>query len=72
MNIYRLLYIKIKNKDQLYSTGNSTQYSIINCMWKNLKNNERIHIYNNQFAVHLKLTQQCKSNICQYKIKIEL
>lgn len=72
MNIYRLLYIKIKNKDQLYGIGNSTQYSIINCMWNNLKNNGCMHIDNNQFAVYLKLTQQCKLNTCQYKIKIEL
>ena len=30
INIYTLPYIKkIINKDQLYSTGNSTQYSVI-------------------------------------------
>ena len=30
INIYTLLYIKeIINKDLLYSTGNSTQYSVI-------------------------------------------
>ena len=26
----------------------------------------------NHFAVHLKLTEHCKSTICQYKIKISL
>ena len=34
-DIYTLLYIKqITNKDQLYSTGNSTQYFIITYMEK--------------------------------------
>ena len=35
---------------------------------------EWIHVYVklNHFAVHLKLTQHCKSNIPQYKIKIKL
>ena len=28
-------------------------------------------MYNNHFAVHLKLTQQCKSTTLQYKIKIK-
>ena len=35
MNIHTLLYIKqIINKDLLYSTGNSTQYSVITYMGK--------------------------------------
>ena len=35
INIYTLLYIKqIINKDLLYSTGNSTQYSVIIYMGK--------------------------------------
>ena len=35
INIYTLLYIKqITNKDLLYSTGNSTQYSVITYMGK--------------------------------------
>ena len=35
MNIYTLLYIRqITNKDLLYSTGNSTQYSVITYMRK--------------------------------------
>ena len=38
MNIHTLLYIKqITNKDLLYSTGNSTQYSIITNMEKESK-----------------------------------
>ena len=27
-------------------------------------------MYNNHFAVHLKLTQHCKSTLLQYKMKI--
>ena len=43
-NIYTLLYIKQKiNKDLLYSTGNSTQYSVITYM-EHLKKNG--HMYN--------------------------
>ena len=35
INIHTLLYIKqITNKDLLYSTGNSTQYSVITYMRK--------------------------------------
>ena len=35
INIYALLYIKqIINKDLLYSTGNSTQYTVITYMGK--------------------------------------
>ena len=35
INIYTLLYIKqITKKDLLYSTGNSTQYSVITYMGK--------------------------------------
>ena len=35
VNIYTLLYIKqITNKDLLYSTGNSTQYSVMTYMGK--------------------------------------
>ena len=30
-----------------------------------------MYMYNNHFAVHLKLTQHCKSIILQYKIKIK-
>ena len=35
INIYTLLYIKyVTNKDQLYSTGKSTQYSVITYIGK--------------------------------------
>ena len=37
-DIYTLLYIKqISNKDLLYSTGNSTQYSVMTYMGKESK-----------------------------------
>ena len=37
-DIYTLLYIKwITNKDLLYSTGNSTQYSVMTYMGKESK-----------------------------------
>ena len=69
INTYTLLYIKqIPNKDLLYSTGNYTQYFIIIYKGKESEKNRYICIYNNHFAVHLKLTQYCKSTICQLKI----
>ena len=38
MNTHTLLYVRqIKNKDLLYSTGNSTQYSVITYMRKESK-----------------------------------
>ena len=38
IDIYTLVYIKsITNKNLLYSTGNSTQYSVMTYMEKNLK-----------------------------------
>ena len=38
IEIYTLLYIKqITNKDLLYSTGNSTQYSVMTYMGKESK-----------------------------------
>ena len=47
INIYTLLYIKqITNKDLLYSIGNSTQYSAITYMEKNLRKNESMYMYN--------------------------
>ena len=43
IDIYTLLYIKqITNKDLLYSTGNSTQYSVMAYMGKE---SEKEHIY---------------------------
>ena len=45
INIYTLLYIKQTiNKDLLYSTGNSTQYSVMTYMGKGSKK-EQIYIY---------------------------
>ena len=62
MNISTLLYIKqISNKGLLYRTRNSTQNFVINSKESNPKKN--IYIYQDHFAVHLKLTQGCKSTI---------
>ena len=45
INLYTLLYVKqITNKNLLYSTGNSTQYSVIIYMGKESEK-EWIHIY---------------------------
>ena len=45
MNIHTLLCIRqITNKDLLYSTGNSTQYSVITYMRKKTKK-EQIYVY---------------------------
>ena len=83
INRYKLLYIKqINNNDLLYSTGNYIQYLIITY---NGKEYEREYIYMriyicvyiyiymkpNCFAVHLKLTQYCKSTILQLKVYIQ-
>ena len=65
----------MNNKDILYSTGNYIQYLVITY---NEKESEKyiytyvciylyIHIWLNHFAVHLKLTQCCKSPILQFK-----
>ena len=66
-NRYILLYIKqITNMVILCSIGDYTQYLVITY---NRKESEKeyiylyIHIYLNHFAVYLKLTQPCKSNI---------
>ena len=45
INIYTLMYIKqIINKDLLYTTGNSTQYSVITYMGKESEK-EWIYVY---------------------------
>ena len=45
-DIYTLLYIaQITNKDLLYSTGKSTQYSVMAYMGKNLKQSIYIYIH---------------------------
>ena len=79
INIYTLLYTKqITNKDLLYSTGNYTQYLVITYKGKESEKEYMciyiyvclyIYIYLNHFAVHLKLTQHCKSTILQLKKK---
>ena len=46
INIYILLCIKLViKKDLLYSIGNSTQYSVITYMGKNLKKNVCVYVY---------------------------
>ena len=70
--MYTLLYIKyITNKNLLYSTGNSTQYSIMTYMGKEPKK-EWMHVYVLliYFAIQQKLTQHYKSPMMQKK-KIE-
>ena len=61
-SLFTTIY-KIDNEiDLLYSTGNSTQYSVTACMGKESKT-EWISAYVqlDHFAVHLKLRQHCKS-----------
>ena len=54
------------NKDLLYSTGNSTQYSVITYMGKESeKELIYVYVYLNHFAVYPKLTQHCTSTIIQ-------
>ena len=60
---------KINNKVLLYNTGNYIQYPVITIIEKNMKKEFYIYIYSNHFAVHLKLTQHCKSPILQFKKK---
>ena len=55
-------------KDLLYSTGNSTQYSVITYKGKESEKKYIYNIHTDHFAVHLKLTQYCKSTLVQYKI----
>ena len=54
------------NKGQLYSTENSTQYSIITYTGKKSKK-QWINVYIQliHFAVQQKVIQHCKSTICQ-------
>ena len=57
----------------MYSTGNSTQYSVITiCEKKFLKEClcVYIYIYMIHFAVHMKLTQHCKLTIFQFFLKL--
>ena len=64
---------KIDNQQQptIYSTGNSTQYSVITSMEKESEK-EYMHMYNWITVVHLKLTQYLEAIILHsYKIKIK-
>ena len=66
MNIYALLQRRqMTNKDPLYSTGNSAQYSVITHMRKESKKNQYICMcVTESFTVHLKPTHR-KSTIIQ-------
>ena len=55
---------KINNKVLLYGTGNYIQYLIIIYNGKESEK-EYIYVYLNHFAVHLNLTQHCKSTLLQ-------
>ena len=58
---YTLLYLKwITNKDLLYSTWNSAQYSVPAWMSRGFEG-EQIHVYVwlSPFTVHMKLSQLC-------------
>ena len=51
----------------LYSTGNSSQYSVMAYMGKESKKSGYMYMYKIHFVVHLKLTQHLKSTILQEK-----
>ena len=71
IHIYTLVYIKqITNKNLQYSTGSSTQYSVITYVEKEFEK-ECIYVQLNHSAAHLKLTQHYTSTIFQHKIKIK-
>ena len=61
IDVYTLLYVKlITNKDLLYSTENSTQYSVVTYMGKEcIKEWIYVYVWLSHFAVHLKLSQHC-------------
>ena len=53
-----------------YSTGNSTQYSVVNYMGKeSIKRGLYVCVWLVHFAVQQKVSQHCKSNIIQSKLK---
>ena len=58
IDIYTLLYIKqITNKDLMYSTGNSTQYSAMAYMGKQSRKEQMyVYVLMTHFAVQQKLT----------------
>ena len=59
---------------ELYGPGNSPQYSVITHVGKELKQSGYMDIHTyvkpNHFAVHLKLTQHCKSTTLQQTTNI--
>ena len=64
---WALLYIKyVTNGDLLYSTGNSSPYSVMTYMGKKSKK-ERLYVYVELIhsAVQQKITQHCKSTLLQ-------
>ena len=62
----------IINNDLLYSTGNSTQYSLVTYMGK-VSGKEWIYVcIKLNHLLHTWNWQHCKSSILQYKIKIKL
>ena len=66
-----IIYLKWKtNKVLLYRTGNSAQCNAAAWMGGDLEG-EWMPVYSwlSPFAVYLKLSQNCKLVICQYKIK---
>ena len=59
-DVYTLLYIKqTTNKDLLYSTGNSSQYSVMTYMGKEVKK-EWMYVKLIHFTIQPKLTQYCE------------
>ena len=70
VDIYTLLCIKyVTNENPLYSTGNSTQYSVVTRVGRKSKK-ERIYVYMwpIHFATQQKLTQHPKATILQKKV----
>ena len=55
------IFFKIDSKGLLYSTGKSTQYSVMAYIGKNLKN--WLYVSLIHFIVYLKLTQHGKSTV---------
>ena len=67
MDMYTLLYLKwITNKDLLYSTWNSVQCYVTAWMGGEFGGEWiHVHVQLSPFALHLKLSQHCKSAISQ-------
>ena len=62
IDIYSLLLYKTDSKDPLHSTENSTQYSVMAYMKKNVKKKTKPGdiCITDSLAVHRKLAQHCK------------